>query len=162
MSFVNHERARGQVQVFADHCAWTLIDGKTWGQKRGKKEARTLNTASDFELRSLTSKSSDNLRRHPRSCDLVLAGRRGSCKFVLQLGGANSNSIETARGGNQQAGYLPQVVESKQLQARGGSHEIDAKVALKKEGCQSWDWVPPTSISSSAQCVHCKVGCPRI
>ena len=58
-SFVDHSRARGQVQVFADHCAWTLIDGKAGGQKRGKKEDTDPHTASDFELRSLTSKSSD-------------------------------------------------------------------------------------------------------
>ena len=60
-SFVDHTRARGQVQVFADHCAWTLIDGKAGGQKRGKKEDTDPHTASDFELRSLTSKSSDNI-----------------------------------------------------------------------------------------------------
>ena len=58
-SFVDHSRARGQVQVFADHCAKTLIDGKAGGQKRGKKEDTDPHTASDFELRSLTSKSSD-------------------------------------------------------------------------------------------------------
>ena len=59
LSFVDHSRARGQVQVFADHCAWTLIDGKAGGQKRGKKEDTDPHTASDFELRSLTSKNSD-------------------------------------------------------------------------------------------------------
>ena len=61
LSFVDLTRARGQVQVFADHCAWTLIDGKAGGQKRGKKEDTDPHTASDFELRSLTSKSSDKL-----------------------------------------------------------------------------------------------------